>query len=94
VWVGSRKGSGAWGCSRKTRGRGRVLDGERGRFGGDGSDGRGPQNREEAGERTGFCADERGPQISERRRARSDEFGADKSTPPGSEREREKRERA
>jgi hypothetical protein len=61
---------------------------------GDGSDGWGPRNREGAGERMGFGADEQGPRINERRRARADEFGADKSTPPGSEREREKRERA
>ena len=37
---------------------------------------------------TGFCADGRGPQDSERKHTHMEEFGADKSTPPGSERER------
>jgi hypothetical protein len=91
VWAGSRKGSGAWGYGRKMHGRGLVHDGEHGRFGVDGSYGRGPGNREGADERTCFCADEQGPWINERRRVCADEFGADKSTPPDSEREREER---
>jgi hypothetical protein len=72
VRAGSRKGSGAWGRGRKSRGRGRVHDGERGRLGGEGSDRRAPRVREGAGERTGFYADERDPQISERWQARAD----------------------
>jgi hypothetical protein len=94
VWAGFKKGSGAWGHGRKTRGRGRVHSGERERFGGNGSDRRDPWVREGASERTGFCADERGSRISERGHACTDEFGTEKLTPPGSEREREKRERA
>jgi hypothetical protein len=74
VRAGSRKGSGAWGRGRKSRGRGRVHDGERGRLGGEGSDRRAPRVREGAGERTGFYADERDPQISERWQARADGF--------------------
>jgi hypothetical protein len=65
-----------------------------GQIGGEGSDRRTPRVREGAGERTGFCADERDPLISERGQARADGFGADKSTPPGNERERGKGERA
>jgi hypothetical protein len=61
-------------------------------FGGEGSDRRAPQAREGAGERTGFCGDERDPRISERGQAPADGFGADKSTPPGNERERGKGE--
>jgi hypothetical protein len=61
----------------------------RGRFGGEGFDRRGPQNRE-SGERTGSRADERGPQNSERRCA-PEEISADKSAPLGSERERGER---
>jgi hypothetical protein len=39
-------------------------------------------------ERTGGQADERTPRDSERKCARTEEFGADKSAPLGSERER------
>jgi hypothetical protein len=53
---GSRKGSGAWGRGRKSRGRGRAHGGEHGRFGGEGSDRRAPRVKEGASERTGFCA--------------------------------------
>jgi hypothetical protein len=90
---GSIKGSGAWGHGRKSRGRGRVHGRVHRRFGGERSDRRAPRVREGAGKRMGFCADERDSRISERGQARADGFGADKSTPPGSEREREKRER-
>jgi hypothetical protein len=48
VWAGSRKGSGAWGSGRKTRGHGRVHGGERGRFGTGGTHG---TERERASER-------------------------------------------
>jgi hypothetical protein len=47
-----------------------------------------------AGERTGGRADERGPWDSERRCTSTEEIDTDKSAPLGSEREREKRERA
>jgi hypothetical protein len=63
-------------------------------FGGEGSDRRAPRVIERAGERTGFYADERDPRISERGQARVDGYDADKSTPPGSERERGKSEQA
>jgi hypothetical protein len=88
---GSRKGSGAWGRGRKSRGHGRVHGRERGRFGGEGSDIRATRVREGAGERTGFCTDDLDPRISERGQARADGFGANMSTPPVSEREREER---
>jgi hypothetical protein len=68
--------------------------GLRGLFGGEGSDRRVPRVREGMGERTGFCADERGPRNRESKRACAEGTGADKLTPPRSEREREKRERA
>jgi hypothetical protein len=62
-----------------------------------GSEGKGPTDGPHGSEREWasewVSADERDPQISERGQARADGFGADKSTPPGSEREREKRER-
>jgi hypothetical protein len=54
----------------------------------------GPHGSERAGERTGFCAGERDPRNNERGQVRVDGFGADKSSPPHSEREREKGERA
>jgi hypothetical protein len=92
--VGSKKGSGVWGCDLKLRGRGCIHGGERMQFGGEGSDRRAPRVREGAGERTGFCVDERDRHISKRGQVRADGFGADMSTPLGSEREREKRERA
>jgi hypothetical protein len=50
----------------------------------------GAHGTERAGERTGSRADERGPWDSERRCARAEETGADRSAPPGSERERER----
>jgi hypothetical protein len=62
--------------------------------GGDGSDRRGPQDRERACKRTSFSADERGLRDRESKRACAERTGADRSTPPGSERERGKRERA
>jgi hypothetical protein len=62
-----------------------------------GSGGKGPTDgthgSARAGERTGCRADERGPRDSERKCARAEEIGVDKSSPLGSEREREKRER-
>jgi hypothetical protein len=60
------------------------------RFREEGSNRRARRVRERAGERTSFCADERDPRISERGQERADGFDADKSTPPGSERERER----
>jgi hypothetical protein len=92
VWAGSRKGSGVWERGRETSGRGRIHGGERGRLGGgggDGSDRRGPRERE--CERTSFSADEQGPQDRESKRACAERTGVDRSTPPGSERERGKR---
>jgi hypothetical protein len=59
------------------------------RGGGDGSDRRGPRERE--CERTSFSADEQGPQDRESKRACAERTGVDRSTPPGSERERGKR---
>jgi hypothetical protein len=47
-----------------------------------------------ANDRMGGRADERGPRDSEREHARADEFGADRSAPLGSKRERRKRARA
>jgi hypothetical protein len=92
VWTGSRKGSAVWGRGREMSGRGRVHGGERGRLeGGDGSDRRGPQDRERACKRTSFSADERGLRDRESKRACAERTGADRSTPPGSEREREER---
>jgi hypothetical protein len=92
VWAGSRKGSGAWGCGREMRGRGRIHSGEHRRFGGGGGTvptRRGPWNRERAGERTGFSTNKRGPQNRESERACAEGTSTDRSTPPGSERERE-----
>jgi hypothetical protein len=50
--------------------------------------------RERAGEKTGFSADKRGPRNRESERACAEGTCADKSTPPGSKREREERGRA
>jgi hypothetical protein len=61
---------------------------------GDGSDRRGPRNKERAAERTSFSADERGPWDRESKLACAERTGTDKSTPPDSERERGERARA
>jgi hypothetical protein len=88
VRAGSRKGSGAWGRDREMHGHGRVHDGERGRFGGVPTGG--AHGTKRAGKRTGSRADDWGPWDSERRPACAEETGADRSAPPGSERERER----
>jgi hypothetical protein len=63
-----------------------------------GSGGKGPTDRTHesarAGEQTGGWADKRGPRDRESKRACVERTDADRSTPPGSERERGKRERA
>ena len=46
--------------------------------------------RERAGEKTGFSADKRGPRNRESERACAEGTSTDRSTPPGSERERER----
>jgi hypothetical protein len=53
----------------------------------------GTHESERKDERTGGQDDERTPRDSERKCARTEEYGAEKSAPLGSEREREKRER-
>jgi hypothetical protein len=79
-----------WGCGRKTRGRGRIHSGERGRFRGTVPTSR-AHRIERVGERTGNRADERGSRDSERRCVCEEEIGADKSAPPDTERERGER---
>jgi hypothetical protein len=99
VCAGSIKGSGAWGRGWETRGRGHIHGGARERFGGDDSDRRGPRNRERERERESRRASERASTLTsgargiERASVRAEGTGADRSTPPGSERERGKRER-
>jgi hypothetical protein len=50
----------------------------------------GTHRAERAGERTGISANEWGPRDIESRRVCAEGTGVDRSTPPGSERERER----
>jgi hypothetical protein len=93
MWAGSRKGSGVWGALpenarswARPRQRARAIRGMVPTGGTHGS--------ARTDERTGFCADERGPRNRESERACMEETCADRSTPPGSERERGERVRA
>jgi hypothetical protein len=65
---------------REKRGCRRIHGEERGRFGGTILTS-GTHGSAKTDELTGFCADERGPQDSERKHARVEEFGIDKSAP-------------